>query len=89
MILMKFLGRVSCDWKFIGLELGLMKPILDCIQKDGVDVKERMLEMLASWLKRESRKQPRPSWHILLKTLFEYDRIKTAQIAGEFICNHK
>ena len=79
----------SNHWKLIGLQLGLMKPILDNIKNDCDDVRERMLEMLASWLKRESRKQPRPSWHILLKALSEYDRIKTAQIASEFICNHK
>ena len=79
----------SHDWQFIGLELGVAKPTLDYIQKDYFDVRERMLEMLASWLKRDSHKQPLPSWHILLKTLSKYDKIQTAQIASEFICNHK
>ena len=52
------------------------------------DVKEKMLEMLASWLKRESKGQPVPSWNILLTTLSEYDRIQAEQIASEFVCKH-
>ena len=79
----------SHDWKFIGLQLGVKKTTLDYIQKDCDNVKERMLEMLASWLKRESRKQPAPSWNILLKALFEYDKIQTTQIASKFICKHR
>ena len=79
----------SNDWEFIGLQLDVKKTTLDYIQKDYHDVRKRMLEMLASWLKRESQKQPAPSWHILLKTLSEYDSIKTTQIASKFVCNHK
>ena len=74
------------DWKFIGLELGIKKTTLDSIKKDCDNVKEMMLEMLASWLKRRSKKQPVPSWNILLTTLSEYDRIKTTQIAAKIVC---
>ena len=52
MILMKYLIHVK-DWKFIGLKLWIKKTTLDNIKKDCDDVKETMLEMLASWLKRE------------------------------------
>ena len=78
----------STDWKFIGLKLGIKKTTLDNIKKDCDDVKERMLEMLASWLKRESQKQPVPSWNVLLTTLSEYDSIQTTQIASKFVCEH-
>jgi len=44
----------SSNWKFIGLKLGIKKATLDNIKKDCDDVKERMLEILASWLKIES-----------------------------------
>ena len=43
----------SKDWKFIGLKLWIKKTTLDNIKKDCDDVKEMMLHMLASWLKRE------------------------------------
>ena len=62
---------------------------MDNIQKDCDDVKKRMLEMLASWLKRENKGQPVPSWHILLTALSEYDSIQTTQIASKFICKHR
>ena len=78
----------STDWKFIGLKLGIEKSALDIIKKDCDNVKERMLEMLASWLKRENTSQPMPSWNILLTTLSEYDSIQTTQIASKFVCNH-
>ena len=48
-----------------------------------------MFEMIASWLKRESKDQPVPSWNILLTVLSEYDRTKTEQIASKFVCKHK
>ena len=78
----------SKDWKFIGLKLWIKKTTLDNIKKDCDDVKETMLEMLASWLKTESDSQPAPSWNILLTTLSEYDRTQTTQIASKFVCKH-
>ena len=57
------------DWEFIGLALFVSKATLDSIQENYHDVRKRMLEILASWLKRENEKQPVPTWNILLKTL--------------------
>ena len=74
--------------KFIGVELGIKKSTLDNIQKDCDDVKEMMVEMLASWLRREMKEQPVPSWNILLTTLSEYDRVETEQIASKCVCKH-
>ena len=79
----------SNDWKFIGLKLGVRIATLVIIKNDCYDVQQRMLEMLASWLKRTSQKHPAPSWHILLKTLSDFDSIQTTQIASKFVCNHK
>ena len=45
--------------------------------------------MLGSWLKRETKGQPVPSWNILLTALFEYDSIQTTEIASKFICRHR
>ena len=77
----------NTDWEFIGLALFVKKPTLDNIQENYLDVRKRMLEMLASWLKRENEKQPVPTWNILLKTLSEYDRMKCTQIASELDCS--
>ena len=47
-----------------------------------------MLEMLASWLRRESKEQPVHSWNILLTILSDYDRIRTEQITSKCVCKH-
>ena len=47
-----------------------------------------MVEMLTSWLRREVKEQPVPSWNILLTTLSEYDGVKIEQIASKFVCEH-
>ena len=78
----------SNDWKFIGLELGVKKTTLDIIDKEYFDVKEMMLEMLASWLKRQVKNQPVPSWNVLLTAISEYSRVQALQIASKFVCKH-
>ena len=80
--------QFSENWKYIGSSLGIELGILHAIKKDCDDVKEMMFEMIASWLKRESKEQPVPSWNILLTVLSEYDRTKTEQIASKFVCKH-
>ena len=80
--------QFSENWKYIGSALGIELGILHATKKDCGDVKEMMFEMIASWLKRESKEQPVPSWNILLTVLSEYDRTKTEQIASKFVCKH-
>ena len=75
----------SKDWKFIGSALGVN---INTLQRNYKDVKGVMLEMLASWLRRESKEQPVSSWNILLTILSEYDRIETEQIASKCVCKH-
>ena len=78
----------SKDWKFIGSALGVNINALQSIEKNCKNNKEMILEMLASWLRRESKEQPVPSWNILLTILSEYDRIETEQIASKCVCKH-
>ena len=78
----------SKDWKYIGSELGIELSILQIIEKDCDDVKEMMLDMLDSWLKRGSERQPLPSWNMLLTTLSKFNKTETAQLASKFVCKH-
>ena len=80
----------SKDWKFIGsaLDLGVHINTLQSIEKNCKNNKEMILEMLTSWLRREMKEQPVPSWNILLTILSEYDRIETEQIASKCVCKH-
>ena len=47
-----------------------------------------MLEMLASWLKKEVKNQPVPSWNVLLTAIAEYSKVQASQIASKFVCKH-
>ena len=78
----------SKDWKFIGSALGVNINTLQSIKKNCKNNKEMILEMLTSWLRREMKEQPVPSWNILLTILSEYDRIETEQIASKCVCKH-
>ena len=78
----------SKDWKYIGSKLRIEVGILQTIKKDCDDVKDMMFEMIASWLRRESEDQPKPSWNILLTTLNEFDRGETEKFSSQFKCHH-
>ena len=77
------------DWKFIGSGLGIAVDILRAIKANNDTVRERMFEMIASWLKRESINQPLPTWNRLLKILSRFDEILTGYISISFACRHK
>ena len=77
----------SSEWKYIGLGLQMKKTTLDIIKKDNVDSKERMCEMLASWLQRQSIEQPLPSRNILIRAISDSVGITEAQnVASDLVC---
>ena len=78
----------SKDWKLFGLSLQVKNRILESIEKEWDSVMKRMLEMLTSWLKRESAKQPNPSWYILITRLSLFDKMLAEDIARDFVCKH-
>ena len=78
----------SKDWKLFGLSLQVKNRILESIEKEWDSVMKRMLEMLTSWLKRESVKQPNPSWYILITRLSLFDKMLAEDIARDFVCKH-
>ena len=62
---------------------------LDAIKKDYDESKDMMFEMLASWLKRESAQQPRPTWNNLIRAVSDSVGIAEAEhIAENFVCTH-
>ena len=77
----------SSEWKYIGLALQMKKTTLDVIKKDNDDSKERMCEMLASWLQRETIEQPLPSRNILFTALSDSVGITGARnVAANLVC---
>ena len=58
---------ITNEWRYLGLALGLKKPTLDAIKVDNADVKDRMLEMVTSWLQKKD--ESLPSWQALVKAL--------------------
>ena len=77
------------DWKFIGSGLGIAVDILRAIKANHPTVRERMFEMIVSWLKRESKNQQIPTWNRLLKTLLRFDEAQAKDISESYVCRHK
>ncbi len=69
-------------WRAIGLELGISKDDLDCIEKSDID--RCLEEMLALWLRRP---RMNPSWESLVGALKSatVDRMDVAEEIGMFV----
>ena len=60
------------DWQSLGLELGLLYPILKRIKKEQHgDISDCMMEMLAAWLQQQDNVSQvgTPSWSVLQTAL--------------------
>lgn len=56
------------EWKELGLKLGLQYPTLKEIEEDCRSIKNRKMEMLACWLKKQDNVKS-PSWKQLIVVL--------------------
>ena len=77
------------DWKYIGFGLGIAVDTLKAIEANIDAIRDRMFEMFASWLKRETKNQKKPTWNRLLETLSRVDEVQTEYISTSHICHHK
>ena len=80
----KFLKSVVA-WKKIGLELGLLYPTLQKIEREQHEkVDDCLMEMLAAWLQQQDNVSQNgvPSWSVLRTALEE---IGERQLASELI----
>ena len=67
----------------------MKKNTLDAIKQDYDESRERMFEMLASWLKRVNAQQPAPTWHNLIGAVSDSVGIEKAEnIAENVVCTH-
>ena len=83
-VVKKFLKSVVA-WKKLGLELGLLYPTLQKIEKEQREkVDDCMMEMLAAWLQQQDNVSQNgvPSWSVLRTALEE---IGERQLASELI----
>ena len=68
----------------------MRKTTIDMIEANCHDVREKMYKMIDSWLRRQSTKEPEPTWNRLIRALSESVGITTAKnIARNFVCNHQ
>ena len=80
---------VSADWKFLGLALKIKPHTLDAIESDNSRSKDKMLAMLAVWLRRESTTSSLPTWNNLIRAVSDSVGIEEAEnIAKNFVCTH-
>ena len=76
--------QFSANWKKIGGRLNITRNTIDIIGKDNNDkVKECMSELIAKWLRRETPKQPPPTWNILCDAIATVDMTAAQRIARE------
>ena len=73
--------QFSPQWDDIGSNLGIRRYTLDVIATDNQRCEDRMSKMLAKWLKRETVKQPYPTWRKLCQVLCNIDRTAAEKIA--------
>ena len=70
------------DWESLGLELGLVYPTLEKIERnDGSNVTKCMTKMLAAWLNKQDNVSEigQPSWSVLKKALIKIKEIAIAE----------
>ena len=70
-LLKELLSKVSANWKYIGLILGLKEGDLSAIKSDHHDAKRCFREMLRLWLKQI---EPPPTWSAIIDAM-EYESL--------------
>ena len=69
--------------------MGIKPHTLDAIEIENSRIKDKMLAMFASWLKRESTENPLPTWNNLIRAVSDSVGIEEAEtIAKNFVCTH-
>ena len=75
------------QWKTIGLKLGMNYDIIEAIEKEQANLENMLMALLASWLRRQSNDQPKPSWKNLCDALQIADKTKADEIAKKHQCD--
>ena len=60
---------------------------MEAIEKNRSKVEDKLFDLLATWLKRESENQPKPTWKKLCEAVSTVDRTRAEAIAEEHQCD--
>ena len=78
---------LSADWRKIGVGLGITFNRLRAIESNRKEVDEMLLDMIATWLERDSETQPEPTWRKLCEAVGKINRGRAKVIAQEHQCD--
>ena len=68
---------------FLGIEYYRM----EAIEKNRNKAEDKLFDLLATWLKRESENQPKPTWQKLAEAVNKLNRTRADKIAEEHQCD--
>ena len=79
---------VVAEWKYLGGLLGVVHSTLERIQADNKSVRDCLMDMIASWLKKDVSNGVVPTWRNLCKALSHIDRPLAESISVEHGCSY-
>ena len=78
---------LRASWKTIGIRLGVNYPTIEAINVDHPRSEDKLMEVIAAWLRRKCDNQIMPSWKRLCWSLETIDKAKAEEIAKEHACD--
>ena len=78
---------LAADWKKIGVNLEIPYSRIKAIESNRKRVDEKLMDLVEAWLRRESEKQPKPTWKKLCEAVSTVDRTRAEAIAEEHQCD--
>ena len=79
--------NLRAHWKTLGLTLGIKYDEIEAIETDKSSSEDRLMELLASWLRIQNKAQSKPSWKSLCDAVRGIDKTKAEKIAKEHQCS--
>ena len=76
-------------WKKIASRLRIDYDMMEGINRDEDTSEDKMMAVLAAWLRRRAKRQEKPSWRSLCVAIQALDKSKAEEIAERHKCDCK